>query len=174
MNDAFDWSAVSDYQLARLARDHSAKEIAEQLGCSRNAVIGRCRRRNIPLSRYVVSTVSPIVRDANRRSRQRQRYAAKRAQILGVPLAVAVVEAVAPDPIPEPERVGITIMELRDRTCRYPLWAAGAAPSEKRYCGAETAEGQTYCAYCSRLAYSPRRTESVDRKLGFFKFARAA
>ena len=173
MNQEFDWSTVSDHTLAQMARDYSAAQIAKELGCLRNAVIGRCRRRNIALSRYIVSTVDPIKQEANRRSRQRQRYATRRAQLLGNPVPDEV-EISAPEPIPDHDRVGLTLMELRERTCRFPLWAANSAPSDKRYCGAEAASGQVYCAYCTGLAYSPRRTAILDRKLGVFKLPRAA
>lgn len=179
MNPAFDWSTVSDHTLAQLAREYSASQIAQQLGCSRNAVIGRCARRGIRLSRYLVPRVEPIERAAKRRAADRRRYAAKRAALSGLPFTPewqGIVEAVNEQraPITKPQAAGITITELRARSCRYPLWSKEAQPADKLYCGAETEEGAVYCAHCSRLCYSPRRTEALDRKLGFFKLARAA
>jgi len=108
------------------------------------------------------------VPEANARERKRQRHAAKRAELLGI------LVAPLPAPIPAPDRVGISIMQLDARSCRYPLWSNEAKPSDKLYCGVETEEGAVYCAHCSQLCYSPRRTEALDRKLGFFKLPRAA
>ena len=46
--------------------------------------------------------------------------------------------ASAEDP---PPPAGITIMELTDTTCRWPLWATGERPGiAGRYCGERCAE----------------------------------
>ena len=170
MKAAFDWSTVSDHSLAQLARDYSAAQIAKQLGCSRNAVIGRCARRGIGLSAYLVPRVEPIQRAANRRATARQSYAAKRGKLAAAE-PIEIIDTRPPLPF-EPR--GLTIMGLRDGVCRWPLWANDTAPSDKRYCGSATAEGKVYCEHCSALSYAPRRTESLDRKLGLHKLARAA
>lgn len=179
MNPIFDWSTVSDHSLAQLARDYSASQIAQQLGCSRNAVIGRCARRGIRLSRYLAPRVEPIVRAATRRATDRQRYHAKRAKVFGLPpaaelMGVPVAPAPVLEPIAKPETAGVSIMGLRDGLCRWPLWETDAPSADKRYCGSKTEEGRVYCAHCATIAYSPRRTESLDKKLGIFRLPRAA
>lgn len=171
MTTAFDWSTVSDHSLAQLARDYSAAQIAKQLGCSRNAVIGRCARRGIRLSRYIVPSVEPIVRAAERRASERQRYAAKRVKLA----SVEPIQIMAPWPAPAaPKPRNLSIMQLRDGVCRWPLWDNDTPASQKRYCGADAEPGQVYCAHCAGLSYAPRRTESLDRQLGISKMARPA
>src|SRR5688572_18384718 len=81
MKAGFDWSTVSDHSLAQMAAEFTAAQIATKLGCSRNAVIGRCARRGISLSSYLVPRVEPIQRAANRRAAARQSYAAKRGKL---------------------------------------------------------------------------------------------
>lgn len=166
----FDWSTVSDHSLAQLARQFTAAQIANKLGCSRNAVIGRCARRGISLSSYIAPRVEPIQRAANRRATDRQRYAAKRGKLAAAE-PIQIVDTRPPVPH-EPQNV--TILDLRDGLCRWPLWSKTTPYSDKRYCGSETAPGKVYCDHCSTLAYAPRRTESLDRKIRSFVFKRAA
>ena len=54
--------------------------------------------------------------------------------------------------IPMSERV--TIMELRESTCRWPL--GDPASPDFRYCGADSPIGEgPYCKYHARVAYQP-------------------
>lgn len=170
MKAGFDWSAVSDHSLAQMAAEFTAAQIASKLGCSRNAVIGRCARRGISLSSYIVPRVEPIQRAANRRAAARQSYAAKRGK-LGRAEPIQIVDTRPPLPHEPsyPDTMGV-----RDGVCRWPLWDGHTPYSDKRYCGSETAPGKVYCDHCSTLAYEPRGTESLDRKIRSFVFKRAA
>ena len=74
---------------------------------------------------------------------------------------VAPVVAYDPEPftdvvVPMSER--ITIMELRESTCRWPF--GDPSSSDFRFCGAESPIGTPYCAFHSRIAYQP----SSDRR----------
>ena len=52
-----------------------------------------------------------------------------------------------------PRSEGVTIMELRESTCRWPL---GDPTTPKfRYCGARVVEGPPYCSHHAQLAYQP-------------------
>ena len=53
--------------------------------------------------------------------------------------------------IPMSERV--TIMELKEAMCRWPL--GDPATAEFRYCGGKSPMGVPYCNYHSRVAYQP-------------------
>jgi GcrA cell cycle regulator len=48
---------------------------------------------------------------------------------------------------------GVTIMELREGVCRWPL--GDPTTPEFRYCGARAGEGLPYCPYHAQLAYQP-------------------
>lgn len=53
--------------------------------------------------------------------------------------------------VPMSERV--TIMELRENMCRWPL--GDPTTAEFRFCGTKCPVGGPYCTYHSRLAYQP-------------------
>lgn len=55
----------------------------------------------------------------------------------------------------------ITIMELRESTCRWPL--GDPATPEFRYCGGQSPIGTPYCTYHSRVAYQPAQDRRRDR-----------
>jgi GcrA cell cycle regulator len=61
--------------------------------------------------------------------------------------------------IPMSERV--TIMELRESMCRWPL--GDPATPEFRYCGSKSPIGDTYCAHHARIAYQPSQDRRRDR-----------
>ncbi len=66
----------------------------------------------------------------------------------------------------------ISFFDLQARHCRWPLWAGDVAFSEKLFCGNAVEEGKSYCAHCNELSVAPRRTDSFDKKHGFFKITR--
>jgi GcrA cell cycle regulator len=63
--------------------------------------------------------------------------------------------------VPLSERV--TIMELRESMCRWPL-GDPTAP-EFRFCGAKSATSLPYCHYHARIAYQPAADRRRDRKM---------
>jgi GcrA cell cycle regulator len=67
--------------------------------------------------------------------------------------------------IPMSERV--TIMELRDSMCRWPL--GDPSTPEFRFCGARSGTAGPYCGYHAQLAYQP----AVDRRRQDRRLARA-
>lgn len=68
--------------------------------------------------------------------------------------------------------VRLTIMQLRDGVCRWPLWDAG--DKDKFYCGLPATSGSVYCAHCRAVSVAPRATASLDEHLGLSKIRRAA
>ena len=52
-----------------------------------------------------------------------------------------------------PRSEGVTIMELRESTCRWPL--GDPTTPEFRYCGARVVEGPPYCSHHAQIAYQP-------------------
>jgi GcrA cell cycle regulator len=52
-----------------------------------------------------------------------------------------------------PRLEGVTIMELREGVCRWPL--GDPTSPDFRYCGARAVEGLPYCAHHAQLAYQP-------------------
>lgn len=81
--------------------------------------------------------------------------------------AAPVIQKAAEDVvIPMSERV--TIMELRESMCRWPL--GDPTTAEFRFCGAKSNVGEgPYCTYHARIAYQPaqdrRRASDAARRL---------
>lgn len=130
----FKWSEEHDkYMKALFDKGHTAAHVAQALGCSRNAVIGRCLRAGIKL-----------------KGGARKSKAFKEAVMAAV--AEAYEPAATPLP-PQPSGVplskGIPLLELTSRTCR---WAFG--DKDFTFCGHEITHGQ-FCTHHARLAYIP-------------------
>ena len=67
--------------------------------------------------------------------------------------------AAPPTPLPPregavaPRSEGVTIMELREFMCRWPL--GDPTTPEFRYCGTQALMGLPYCAHHAQIAYQP-------------------
>ncbi len=58
-----------------------------------------------------------------------------------------------PVEVAAPPRGGLTIMELREGMCRWPL--GDPTRPEFRYCGAHAVAGLPYCSHHAQIAYIP-------------------
>ncbi|WP_354229849.1 GcrA family cell cycle regulator [Bradyrhizobium sp. F1.4.3] len=134
----------------------SCREIAADIGVSRNAVIGKLSRLNLTRGR-----------SADERRLQDKAYAPARAP-KAVPrlqfemLATIYGEADAPvvtGPIDDANRC--SLMDLSKNRCRWPISTPGA--DDFCFCGNAAPDGQPYCAGHSRLAYRPNSRARVMR-----------
>jgi GcrA cell cycle regulator len=127
----------------RFAEGLSCREIAADIGVSRNAVIGKISRLN-------------LTRDKGRTQTLRQKDTAPRPKA-SVRLRQLLIKVVASEPEPslegEPIHNGHTcsLFELSKETCRWPISTPGA--EDFCFCGNPPIEGLPYCAGHSRLAY---------------------
>jgi GcrA cell cycle regulator len=141
----------------------SASQIASELsnGITRNAVIGKVHRLGLSGRAKAPSQTVPRprpskpVRTAPAAPRQ---HAPMVRGNLAFALAPRMMEAPQPRAqleevvVPMSERV--TIMELRESMCRWPL--GDPSQPDFRYCGAESpVGGGPYCKYHARVAYQP-------------------
>jgi GcrA cell cycle regulator len=123
----------------------SCREIANEIGVSRNAVIGKISRLNLKRDKdRMVRTGRP-----ERTGETRPRGAPRLRQIL--------LKAYPTQPdaarVDEPIHNGHTcsLFELSKDTCRWPISTPGA--EDFCFCGNPPIEGLPYCAGHSRLAY---------------------
>jgi GcrA cell cycle regulator len=111
----------------------TAAEIAKELGdVTRNAVIGKAHRLRLS------NRVSPIQQNNKKPAPKaaEEKPAARRS---------------APVPAREIEVLGVSMAELKDRMCRWPI----GDPREDNFhfCGLESVTGLPYCPEHSRIAY---------------------
>lgn len=153
----------------------SASQIAAELanGITRNAVIGKVHRLGLSGRIKTPSTAAPRPRSKPQGQRPASPRASSGPSMRGntaLAYAPRVHESPAPKPelevvIPMSERV--TIMELREAMCRWPL--GDPATAEFRYCGGKSEIGDPYCTYHARIAYQPaqdrRRERDRERRL---------
>ncbi len=149
----------------------SASQIASELahGITRNAVIGKVHR--LGLSGRVKSP-SPAPARVRPKARPEDEAGGPVAPISHGNLALAAevrpVAAPAPrstsDDVVVPISQRVSIMELRESMCRWPL--GDPTTAEFRYCGAkmQAGVGGPYCTYHARIAYQPAQDRRRERE----------
>ncbi|MCG7394770.1 GcrA family cell cycle regulator [Microvirga sp. ACRRW] len=150
----------------------SASQIAAELGnVTRNAVIGKVHRLGLSgRAKDVKATPSaPRARKATRAPSAPAPIAPQAHN--NVVLAPIPLQPVREQPvmvaeeddlaIPMSERV--TIMDLRESMCRWPM--GDPTKPEFRFCGARSITGLPYCTHHARIAYQPVADRKRERKL---------
>ena len=150
----------------------SASQIAAEIGnVTRNAVIGKVHRLGLSGRGKAKTPARPSVRA------RPPAHRALRAPSAPAPRSNVVL---APDPtqrhaepgpdlpvldddvvVPMSERV--TIMDLRESMCRWPM--GDPTKPEFRFCGARSVTGLPYCTHHARVAYQPVADRKRDRRL---------
>jgi GcrA cell cycle regulator len=134
-----------------------ARELNAKFGpISRSAVCGKAHRLGLP---------ARTDRAANHLASDKRKPAPKPATITifqGPSGQRTALEVAAPVEVQIDG--GVTIMDLRETTCRWPLWGYNETPTEARFCGTEISPERTYCADHRKLAYTPRpvRTPATE------------
>jgi GcrA cell cycle regulator len=153
----------------------SASQIASLLGngLTRNAIIGKVHRLGLA-GRAKSPSAAPHPRPSVAAHRPQAPRAPSHAQrIVRGATALAIAPQALHDPEAEvfesvvvPMSLKVTILELKEAMCRWPL--GDPASPEFRYCGSPSPSGP-YCAHHARLAYQPaqerRRDRDRDRRL---------
>ncbi|WP_439398492.1 GcrA family cell cycle regulator [Bradyrhizobium sp. PMVTL-01] len=136
----------------------SAREIACNVGTTRNAVIGLCSRRGIVLDGRL------------KRGPRAKGHPVAKSSGEPRPRAVRVrdwLPNVKPEPVivlpPSPPSVTpVSILELNDARCRWPLGDFADRPPYQ-YCGAKAFAG-AWCPYHRHLAAWNKETNHAHRK----------
>ena len=160
----------------------SASQIATEIGgVSRNAVIGKVHRLGLsgrgktppqstprPRAKPVVAAAPAPIRPVASTPPAPANGAAD--------LTAVEIEMTDPEPailaprappqgeaviVPLSERV--TIMELRESMCRWPM--GDPTSPEFRFCGARSLTGLPYCDHHAQIAYQPASDRKRDRRL---------
>jgi len=122
----------------------SCREIAADIGVSRNAVIGKLSRLNLTRER---DRDPPARKNAG--ATPRRQYA----------MLSAAYAPAEPEPIDDERHC--SLFELSEARCRWPISTPGAA--DFCFCGNTPLDGLPYCSGHSRLAYRPGSRPRVAR-----------
>lgn len=152
---AMSWDDNRIEQLKKLWSDGlSASQIAAELGgVTRNAVIGKVHR--LGLSGRAKAKPASVARP------RKVVKTAARTSTVSVRGNLAVVEMVEIEPVVMPARDNvvipmsrrISIMELREGVCRWPM--GDPLQPDFAYCGGDCQVGKTYCEAHARIAFQP-------------------
>ena len=131
----------------------SCREIAAQIGVSRNAVIGKLTRLGLTrgptnIEQQLLQTAKPRAA----RSSPRQQY--RMLQTVyenGQPVGEGPIASARP----------CSLLELSAERCRWPISTPGA--EDFCFCGNTPVEGMPYCSGHHRLAYRPGSRQRVVR-----------
>ncbi len=135
----------------------SCRQIAGEIGVSRNAVIGKLSRLN-------------LARDDGREARRstRQDAANGRRPKTEPRRQYQVLKAVYGESLPAAADEPIhsahccSLLELSEQRCRWPISTPGA--EDFRFCGNTPFQGLPYCAGHTRLAYRPGSRQRIARR----------
>jgi len=146
----------------------SASQIAAELGegVTRNAVIGKVHR--LGLSGRVKTSAPTAPRVRQRPAGPRPAAPRSSGGFRGnTALALARETQIEAEPeiredVVIPMSLRVTIVELREAMCRWPL--GDPTSSEFRYCGIQTQGDGPYCVHHGRMAYQPAQDRRRERE----------
>ncbi|HRE20899.1 MAG TPA: GcrA family cell cycle regulator [Rhabdaerophilum sp.] len=134
----------------------SASQIAAELGgVTRNAVIGKVHRLGLSGRTKAKPTAAARPRNKTVKTAVRTTTVSFRGNLAVVEMvdAVAVAEPVR-ESVVIPMSRRVSIMELREGVCRWPL--GDPLQADFAYCGADCGAGKTYCEAHARIAFQPQ------------------
>jgi len=149
----------------------SASQIAGELGnVTRNAVIGKVHRLGLS-GRAKDKAASAAPQRPRKASRAPSAPAPIAPQphinVVTAPIPLQPVteepEVLAEDEMAVPMSERVTIMDLRESMCRWPM--GDPTKPEFRFCGARSITGLPYCTHHARIAYQPVADRKRERKL---------
>ncbi|MGG5810201.1 GcrA family cell cycle regulator [Falsiroseomonas sp. CW058] len=154
-----DWTPEAIERLRALwAEGHSTAEIGRRMGVSKNAVVGKAHRLNLP------ARPSPIRRDAPADAKpaaQKPLRPAAVAPRLTLPAVAAAGPAAPASPIAATPAVVRPFPRLgAARSCCWPIGEPGT--SGFRFCSGDAMTGKPYCGEHAALAYVKARDRRED------------
>lgn len=165
------WTEERVEQLKKLWNQGlSASQIAAELGhgVTRNAVIGKVHRLGLSGRAKAPASSAPRARKATRAPSHPMTMTTRGNLALApriAPTPRPVVEyqpAIVAEDVVVPMSERVTIMELRESMCRWPL--GDPSTSEFRFCGGPSPIGTPYCTFHERIAYQPSTLRQREKK----------
>src|SRR5215211_5287429 len=149
----------------------SASQIAAEIGSvTRNAVIGKIHRLGLSGRGKTKAAAPQRGRKASRApsapTSVPQPSTPNPVPVAPTPISIESAPLATFDDVVVPISERVTIMELRESMCRWPM--GDPTKPEFRFCGARSVTGLPYCTHHARIAYQPVADRKRDRR-----FARA-
>jgi len=135
----------------------SCRQIADDIGVSRNAVIGKLSRLN--LTREKIGDARRPARKDPAKGHRPKTGPRRQYQML---LALYAEPRPAADDEPIHNGNCCSLLELSETRCRWPISTPGA--EDFCFCGNTPLAGLPYCAGHTRLAYRPGSRQRVVRR----------
>jgi GcrA cell cycle regulator len=146
------WTAERIAQLKScFAAGLSCSQIADEIGVSRNAVIGK-------INRLRLTRLTGTVAARPRRPRVALRLVTQH----------DILSALRAEPEPPREEIAIpqecrcSLADLSDGKCRWPISEPGSR--DFGFCGGKAVDGLPYCAAHARIAYQPAAGQRSARR----------
>ena len=134
----------------------TCRQMADDIGVSRNAVIGKLNRLNLTRDKGGDAPQGP--RKEPPKGRRRGSVPRLQYQLLQEVYADPLAPA---DEGPIPHDHVCSLLELSEERCRWPISTPGA--DDFCFCGNTPVEGLPYCPGHTRLAYRPGSRQRVAR-----------
>jgi len=165
-----EWNSEAIETLRALwAEGHSTAEIGRRMGVSKNAVVGKAHRLNLParpspIRREVDGGIARPAAPLQRRPpAPRQPQPMRRPEPQQAPMQHHQPQVVPP-PVqlapPPPPVVVRSFTRVSNRSCCWPLGEPGA--SDFRFCGGDAIPGKPYCPTHAAVAYVKSRDRRED------------
>jgi GcrA cell cycle regulator len=154
-----DWTAEAIERLRALwAEGHSTAEIGRRMGISKNAVVGKAHRLDLPARPSPIRREAPGTAPRNVARPPRPAVAPRMTLPQAAPLPVAAPVAAAP--VPPPVVVRPFQRFRAAKSCCWPIGEPGQPGF--RFCTAEAMAGKPYCAEHAAIAYVKARDRRED------------
>jgi GcrA cell cycle regulator len=132
----------------------SCRQIAADIGVSRNAVIGKLSRLGL--------TRGKTIGEPRAKKPAKERSAARSVPRLQYQMLQTLYEDdLGPANAPVVSEQRCSLFELSKERCRWPISTPGA--EDFCFCGNQPLDGQPYCLGHTRLAYRPASRQRVAR-----------
>jgi len=146
------WDEVKITALKLLwAEGHSATEIGRRLHVTRNAVIGKVHRLHLPHHGFAAAMErhhqTRPKRDKGNGGGIAANIIRKRGKAFVKPVVIRLRQSLT-----APESLNVALLDLTDRTCRYPT---SGERETMLSCGHLPAAGKVYCEAHYAIAYLP-------------------
>ncbi|WP_343893401.1 GcrA family cell cycle regulator [Craurococcus roseus] len=164
-----EWTAKSiDLLRALWAEGHSTAEIGRRMGVTKNAIVGKAHRLDLPARPSPIRKLEGLGVPSSAPRRKPAAAAHDAAPAIAAAAARAVPQAPQPQPVPRPSAAPAPVVSAQVshfpraslRSCCWPIGEPGQR--EFRFCGCEAAPGKPYCAEHAAIAYVRVRDRRSD------------